>query len=74
MRFTTTELISIEMTMEKLYTMAKAVLPHESTDMANVRALVFITGELRAASKCTNSADMKTVQAGYERLTKLLTK
>lgn len=74
MRFTTTELISIELTMEKLYNMANAVLPRESTDMANVRALMFITGELRASSKCTDSADMRTVQAGYERLTKLLTK
>jgi hypothetical protein len=74
MRFTTTDLISIEQTMEKLYAMASAVLPHESTDMANVRALLFITGELRASAKLTDSADREVRVAGFDRLDRLLVK
>lgn len=74
MRFTTTELISIEVTMEKLYAMANAVLPRESTDMANVRALLFIAGELRASAKLTDSTDRDIRVAGFDRLDQLLAK
>lgn len=74
MRFTTTDLISIELTMEKLHTMAGVFAGKESNDWANVRALLYITGELRAASKCTDSADAEIRAAGSARLQRLLTK
>ena len=72
MRFTHRDLLDIEVTMGKLHTMAEALLPRESTDYANVRALSYIVAELRCCARLAADADRTTRLAGFDRLDAML--
>lgn len=72
MRFTHRDMIEIEATMSKLHTMAEAMLPRESTDYANVRALSYIVAELRHCARLASNADRTTRLEGFDRLGDLL--
>lgn len=60
MKFTYKELASIENTVEKLYTVTRALTASDSTDAANMRALSYIVSTLR------NSADVMRFDDGKE--------
>ena len=72
MRFTHRDLLDIEVTMGKLHTMAEALLPRESTDYANVRALSYIVAELRCCARLAADADRTTRLEGFDRLDGML--
>jgi hypothetical protein len=67
MKYTAKELASIERTMDKLLTAASAMMPSESTDAHNVKAISFIIGELRLAASLMQSEDLLTQQGGVSR-------
>lgn len=67
MKFTANELVQIERTMDKLVTASTALLPRESTDFANVRALSYLVSELRTAAGLMANEDTLLKQAGLQR-------
>ena len=71
MKLTARELQQIENTTDKLFTVANALLPRESTDHANARALSYIVGELRLAADLMQNEDVQTRAAGTQRLLNL---
>jgi hypothetical protein len=74
MKFTHSELASIEATLAKLQAVTTALAPRESTDAANVRGLVYIIAEMRNCAKLIASDDRAQRVAGYDRLDDLITK
>lgn len=68
MKFTSKELASIEQTMDKLVTASTALMPRESTDFANVRALSYIIGELRTTAWLMAADDCQVQQTGVGRV------
>ena len=72
MRFTETELKSIEQTMTKLEAVANTMWDRASTDGANSRAIAFIISEMRLCSDLVASDDRQQRVAGYDRLDDLL--
>lgn len=74
MKFTATEIRSIERTMDKLTNVAFAMWDRENTDAANARAIAYIIGELRTCADLMQSNDRSTRLAAADRLTALITK
>jgi hypothetical protein len=74
MKFTATEIRSIERTMDKLTNVAFAMWDRENTDAANARAVSYIIGELRTCADLMQSNDRSTRLAAADRLTALITK
>lgn len=72
MKFTATELRSIQSTMDKLSNVAFTMWDRESTDAANARAIAFIMGELRVCADLVASEDRQIRVAGYDHLDDLL--
>lgn len=72
MKFTHADLLEIEVTMNKLHTMAEALLSRESTDFANVRALSYIVAELRCCAKLAANDERAARLKGFERLESIL--
>lgn len=72
MRFTATELKSIEQTMFKLEAVANTMWDRASTDGANARAIAYIISEMRLCADLVASDDRQQRVAGYDRLDDLL--
>jgi hypothetical protein len=68
MKFTHDELISIENTMEKLYSVTRAMTKSDSTDTANARALCFIISNMRLSADLIEQGQ---VSAGHQRTIEL---
>jgi hypothetical protein len=73
MKFTATEVRSIERTMDKLTTVAFTMWDRESTDAANARAIGYIIGEIRTCADLMKSDDRATRLAAADRLAALIT-
>lgn len=72
MRFTQSELQSIEATMTKLKAVAYTMWDSESTDASNARAIDYIISEMRACASLVASDDRQQRVAGYDRLDDML--
>ena len=74
MRFTATELQSIERTMNKLKSVATTMWASDSTDAVNARYIDYIISEMRACATLAASDDRGQRIAAYDRLDSLITK
>jgi hypothetical protein len=74
MKFTATEMCSIECTMDKLANVAFTVWQRETFDAANARAIAYIIGEMRVCADLMQSDDRTTRLAAADRLVALITK
>lgn len=74
MKFTATEMCSIERTMDKLSNVAFTVWERDTFDGSNARAIAYIIGEMRVCADLMQSEDRTTRLAAADRLVSLITK
>lgn len=68
MKFTHSELTSIEHTVEKLYSVTRTLTGNQSVDAANLRALSYIISTMRLSADLIEHNEMS---AGYKRTIEL---